>query len=143
MSPGYIYSNDTVMWEVSSFNSEITFSNSTGRRNVSRRLGKSKDCTNRQKKYKNLLKTIDLSLRLICNYLFNYFIENKHFLQSVNLIFFNEAIALLNNYQLPMKFTKILTVTLRQMLEGLSSMFWKLLIRFSMKVYLLNCSLVE
>ena len=71
------------------------------------------------------------------------FLDKIIFLQSVNLVLFQETPLLLNYYQLLMKFTKVLIVAHREILRGFSSIFQKLLIRFSMKVYFLNCSLME
>ena len=45
------------------------------------------------------------------------------FLQSVNLVLFQETPLLLNYYQLPMKFTKVLIVAHRETLRGFSSIF--------------------
>ena len=63
------------------------------------------------------------------------------FLQTVHLILFQETPVLLSYYQLPMKFTKVLIVSQQDILRGFSSIFQKLLIRFGMKVYFLNCSI--
>ena len=79
--------------------------------------------------------------RLIFNSKFN-FLDKIIFSQSVNLVLFQETPVLLNYYQLPMKFTKVLIAAQREMLRVFSSIFQKLLKRFGMKVYCLNCSLM-
>ena len=56
---------------------------------------------------------------------------------------FQETPVLLNYYQLPIKFTKVLIAAQQQMLRGFSSIFQRLLIRFGMKVYFLDYSLTE
>ena len=49
---------------------------------------------------------------------------------------------LLNNYPIPMKFPKLLVVAQREILNGFSLIFQRFLIRFAMKVYFLNWSLM-
>ena len=55
--------------------------------------------------------------RLIFNSKFN-FLDKIIFSQSVNLVLFQETPVLLNYYQLPMKFTKVLIAAQREMLRG-------------------------
>ena len=77
--------------------------------------------------------------RLIFNSVFNVFRENNLFTKCQSgFIPGGSCVA-----QLLSKLTKVLVVAQREILRGVFLIFQKLLIRFGIKVYFLNCSLME
>ena len=81
--------------------------------------------------------------RLIFKSMFTFFRQNNLFTKCQSCFIPGETSVLLNYYQLTMKLTKALILAQREILKGFSSIFQKLLIRLGMKVYFLNCSLME
>ena len=79
---------------------------------------------------------------LIFNDMFNY-LDKIIFLQSFKLVLFKETPVLLNYYQLPIKFTKVLILGQREILRRVFCDISKAFDEFCMNFYFLNCSLVE
>ena len=79
---------------------------------------------------------------LIFNDMFNY-LDKTIFLQSFKLVLFKETPVLLNYYQLPIKFTKVLILAQREILRRVFCDISKAFDEFCMNFYFLNCSLVE
>ena len=119
----------------------------TWRRSISKILDKKWYCTINKKESKNLIKFhSDLSVffpylvKALKDYsVFNHF-RQTNFLQSLTLVLFRKTPALLNYYQLLIKFKRVLIIAQQQILERFSSIFQKRLMSFGIMVYFSNFS---